>query len=274
MSGFDPAWLALRAPADAEARSPDLLADLSDWAAQKERLSILDLGCGTGATQRAVSPRLPCEQHWLLVDNDSQLLALCPESQGSTEIATIQLDLAADLELLPSESVELVTCSALLDLVSADWLSRLIAQSANAAVYFALSVDGRIALEPALAEDVQVLELVAFHHQRDKSFGPALGYEAAETAAQMLRHSGREVRLERSDWTLGPDRSALQSALLDGYAAAAIEQDSRSTAMVRRWRQARERLSEQRLTVGHLDLLSLPDPSPRVKSNRTSTPSA
>ncbi len=257
MSGFEADWLTLRAAADAAARNPQLLSRLADWAKAKGRLSILDLGCGTGATQRTLAPLLPCRQHWLLIDNDPALLALCPESGQNSEVATMQLDLATDLELLPSESVELVTCSALLDLVSAEWLHRLVTHFSKAAVYFALTVDGRISLEPSLPEDTQVLELVAAHHGRNKSFGPALGYQAAVGAATLLRDAGREVWLEPADWHLGPEESGLQSALLDGYATAATEQTGKSTAMIRQWRDARRHLGEQQFRIGHLDLLSL-----------------
>lgn len=262
MSGFEADWLALRAPADSAARSPELLDRLADWAAAKQDLSILDLGCGTGATLRALSPRLTCRQHWLLVDNDQDLLMRCPESHANIEVATMQLNLATDLDLLPSESVDLVTCSALLDLVSEDWLRRLAEQFSGAALYLALTVDGRIGLEPSLPEDAEVLNLVARHHHRDKSFGPALGYEATESADRILRHAGREVGLASADWQLDPSQSRLQSVLLDGYAEAALEQDAAQGGMaarrIRHWRQARHRLSDQRLTVGHLDLLSLP----------------
>ena len=264
MSGFEADWLALRAPADTAARNPDLLDRLADWASAKPDLSILDLGCGTGATLRAISPRLVCRQHWLLVDTDQDLLRRCPESHDTVEVATLQLDLAADLDLLPSESVDLVTCSALLDLVSQDWLERVASQFSKAALYLALTVDGRITFDPGLPEDEEVLDLVARHHRRDKSFGPALGYEAAQSAAQILRRIGHEVHLAAADWRLGPEQSRLICAVADGYGEAALEQsapqDATAAERIRRWRQARHDLPDQRLTVGHLDLLSLPEP--------------
>ncbi len=258
MSGFAADWLALRAPADMAARNAGLLSALGDWAAERGRLSILDLGSGTGATLRALAPRLPCEQHWLLVDKDPALLAACPESRPEVEVATACLDLAADLEMLPWTAVDLVTGSALLDLVSTTWLERLAALCDRAAVYLALSVDGRVGFEPPLAEDGRVLDLLAAHHRRDKSFGPALGHDAAEVAAELLRARGRAVRLARADWDLGPEQAALQAALLDGYASAAIEQAPAAGETLLAWREARRGLAAQRIRVGHLDLLSLP----------------
>ena len=54
------------------------------------------------------------------------------------------VDLARDLEAALDGPVELVTTSALLDLVSHDWLDRLATEAAarNLPVYAALSYDG------------------------------------------------------------------------------------------------------------------------------------
>jgi SAM-dependent methyltransferase len=258
VSGFAADWLSLRAPADTAARNRALLAKLSAWAAGRERLSVLDLGCGTGATLRAVAPTLPCRQHWLLVDYDAALLRHCPERLGQAEVATAQFDLARELEMLPWESVDLVTASALLDLVSTDWIGRLAGLARNAAIYCALSVDGRIALDPPVPEDARVLRLIAAHHRRRKSFGPALGYKAPVAAADLLRAAGRTVELAPADWELGPDMAPLQSALLDGYAEAATEQAPEAGKAIDTWRKARAALPAQTIRVGHQDLLSLP----------------
>jgi ubiquinone/menaquinone biosynthesis C-methylase UbiE len=74
---------------------------------------ILDLGCGTGSTVRALAPYLPEETQWRLVDNNLDLLR-----RASVDIAgsssTHCLDIRK-LEQLPLEGVTLVTASALLD---------------------------------------------------------------------------------------------------------------------------------------------------------------
>ncbi len=258
MTAFAADWLALREPADRVARDLELLARLADWSADRGRLSVLDLGCGTGASLRAVAPLLAVPQSWLLVDQDPDLLARCPETVGMATAATARFDLAADLDLLPWDAVDLVTASALLDLVSADWLRRLVALARDKAIYMALSVDGRIELTPAVADDAHILELVAAHHRRDKSFGPALGHTAAAALRDVLHAAGRAAELRSADWVLGPERAALQAALLDGYAAAAAEQAPHLAERIRHWRALRAALSEQHLRIGHQDLLSLP----------------
>ena len=84
---------------------------------------ILDLGCGTGATVRALGPRLPVGTEWILVDSDPALLAEAVASAGARGRG-LALDLN-DLDALPLDGVALVTASALLDLTSATWLERL-----------------------------------------------------------------------------------------------------------------------------------------------------
>jgi len=61
-----------------------------------------------------------------VVDNDLGLLARAAASASpGVRVTTTPIDLARDLELALDGAVDLVTTSALLDLVSDDWLERL-----------------------------------------------------------------------------------------------------------------------------------------------------
>src|SRR5690606_32040666 len=117
-----------------------LAAFLRDRAASSPAspLRVLDLACGTGSTLRYLSPWLGGAQTWTLVDNDPWLLSALEQlsavglpagSAHPLRLAPMLLDLATDLERLPLAGVDLVTASALLDLVSADWLGRLVARA-------------------------------------------------------------------------------------------------------------------------------------------------
>ena len=75
--GFAADWLALREPADRAARD-EALARRAAAAAGPDPL-IVDLGCGTGATWRALSPYLPKGARWRFVDKDPELLAKAVE---------------------------------------------------------------------------------------------------------------------------------------------------------------------------------------------------
>ncbi len=294
-AGFSADWLQQREPFDTAARdaaAPRLplqaIQALEAPGPNASPLRVIDLACGTGANLRWLAPRLAGAQQWLVVDHDAALLqrwpaclGLPPNSKGrlqhsgsgfNTDIVRRQLDLNRDLESLPWQSAQLVTASALLDLVSAAWLQRLVAAvtAARAAVLMALTVDGRLRFTPRDADDATVAALFETHQQRDKGFGgPALGGAAAPALVLALRRAGYRVTTARSDWWLSgePDTQApaLQRALIDGMAAAAIEQQPAAAATVRAWQDRRLGCSQEQakatrsmLRVGHVDVLALP----------------
>src|SRR5215813_12149887 len=132
MNGFSPDWLALREPYDLAARNGQVLDTVANAFLGQAAISVVDLACGAGATLRAVGPHLPPRQSWRLVDNSLSLLAraFAPEHPPYVNVTTTPLDLARDLELALDGPLDLVTTSALLDLVSPEWLDRLVVEVA------------------------------------------------------------------------------------------------------------------------------------------------
>jgi SAM-dependent methyltransferase len=263
-------WLSLREPADHAARPQALTQSLARRFASAGRLRVLDLGAGTGSNLRYLAPRLPCAQRWTLVDHDRALLARAVEACESAsrggwpllELETTVLGLAA-LSARDLTGFELVTASALLDLVTTDWLRRTVEQCrrARATVLFALSYDGSARWDPAEPEDDIVRAAVNAHQRRDKGLGPALGPAAGSTVAELLTAAGYRVSVEPSPWRLGPADAALQEQLIAGWAIAAAEQDPSLAAPVRRWtarRRAHLAAGRSRLRLGHVDVLAEP----------------
>ena len=275
---FSASWLALREPFDHAARAPGLVAQLRGFLAPRAPavVRILDLGCGSGSSFRYLAPRLGGAQHWTMVDNDPALLALLPglranriaDHEGPVQAAleAVRIDLAGSLDRLPIEGSDLLTASALLDLVSADWLDRLVAAVApvRAALLLALSYDGSIDWQPALPDDRRMTRLFNRHQRTDKGFGPALGPSAAEAANRRLRAAGFTVTQAGSDWLLGAGDQAMQQEVATGIAGAvaACQGDRPEAAQLsRRWLAARLALIDagrSTLRIGHADLLALP----------------
>lgn len=255
MSGFSADWLALRAAADARARDAGLVARLGSHLGSRP-VRILDLGAGTGASLRALAPRIGAAQHWLLADGDAGLMARARPLGGAT-LERRQVDLATGLESLFEPRPDLVTASAFLDLCGASWIDRLArcVAASGAALYTALSYDGRQTWTPPHPLDGEVL--AAFHadQRRDKGLGPALGPEAHAHLCEGLRALGYRLEEAGSDWRLAPPRdAALIRALAEGSAAAASAHMSAERA--RQWGAARMEAREVR--IGHRDLLALP----------------
>ncbi|WP_265499785.1 class I SAM-dependent methyltransferase [Paracoccus beibuensis] len=256
--GFSAEWLALREPADLAARDAALLARAV--AATGPEPVILDLGCGTGSTVRALAPHLPGHARWHLVDNDPHLLRqAAAEAPGQAQLHEQDL---ADLDALPLEGVTLVTASALLDLLPAAWIEGLAARLAAAKLpfYAALSYDGIMAWEPALPKDDDVTRAFNDHQRSDKGLGPALGPDAATVAATIFRAAGFQTQQAISPWRIGTEGVPLQRALVDGIATAASQAGQ---PMALEWGRTRAGMAtDSRCLIGHLDLLALPPGAP------------
>jgi methyltransferase family protein len=263
MPAFSAEWLTLREPADHASRSLLLTRAIGGVLPSTGELLVLDLAAGAGSNLRYLSPHLRRPQRWLLVDQDEALLARVRsdvDGEG-VSIETRQADLAplnapAASDLFRDRA--LVTASALLDLVSDDWMSALASRcrDANAAALFALSYDGLIQCAPEDSDDLLVRELVNDHQRTDKGFGPALGPGATDCAERWFTRLGYRVQRDRSDWIVTPALTELQRQLIDGWAGAAVEIAPARAATIDAWRSRRlahvaDRRSE--LRVGHED---------------------
>jgi hypothetical protein len=260
---FSAQWLALREPYDQAARNAAVLEAVRQAFAGASSVRVADLGCGTGSTMRAVAPLLPGRQDWRLLDNDAALLdAAHDQAPAMCEVTTAHVDLAADLGRALAEDTDLVTTSALLDLVSAEWLDRLVSILAvsERPLYAALSYDGRVSLSPASIHDRAIIAAVNRHQLTDKGFGPALGPDAAAAAPGRLRAEGFVVTEGCSDWSFAPSDRAIQEEMLIGWAGAAAEM-SVAPGVLDDWlAERRDHIAagRSRMLIGHRDFFAAP----------------
>jgi hypothetical protein len=295
--GFGLDWLRLREPHDLRARSRTLARRFA--AAVRARAGtaaayLVDLGAGSGANFRALAPLIPGDQDWRLIDHDRALLAhqaaeiaqwargqgyRVTHGSGVVTVATagaqwrahsIDFDLAGDLDALPLASVHGVTCAALLDLVSEPWLERLADRLGGRPPFLAaLTVDGRRTWQPEHTDDDVIADAFARHQRGNKGFGAALGAEVSAVLEAMLQRRGYRVTSEIGSWQLGAGDAALLAALIDGAAEAAAEIVPASVPAIARWRADRHGVLADgtlRLSVGHVDILAVPDESPDPQS--------
>jgi predicted Rdx family selenoprotein len=266
---FDADWLDLREAVDHRSRAERLKAPLRAWWRARQGRRIVDLGAGAGSNLRYLHSVLGTEQHWNVVDHDAGLLSRIVSPAPTVTVRHVTADLA-DASLREIEGADLVTASALLDLVSADWLRSLAEACAarGCAVLFALTYDGDIlwrrgrgAWSEGDSSDRRIRDLVNAHQRRDKGLGPALGPDAAATAEAALRAVGYRTRSAPSPWVLGPEDAELAAALVTGWSEAAVEQRPEEVSEIEAWaRRRRVELLEGglELRVGHADLVGLP----------------
>lgn len=281
-------WLALREAADFASRSKRLTRLIADSLADRSPLRVLDLATGTGSNLRYLAARLAPHQQWTVIDRepavlqhlqtrtsawaDAQGYAVAEERSGfvihgkglECHVSLQQRNLSSldDPSLFAGR--DLVTASALLDLVSESWLQSLASacRAAGAAALFTLIYDGRSPCAPADPDDELVRELFNQHQRTDKGLdGVAAGPGASEAAARAFADAGFRVERERSDWVLEPGDAALQRELIKGWASAASEMAPEIKVQIDNWQLRRLRHvtdGNSLIIVGHADLVAIP----------------
>jgi hypothetical protein len=252
-----PDWLLLRESADAAARSAELAERLGRHLPAAGGLVIHDLGGGSGAMGRWLAPRLPGPQHWVVHDHDADLLELAvadPPGAASVTVAPRRSDIT---RLTPDDLVgaSLITASALLDLLTADELGRMLRACSEHPMLLTLTVVGRVTLSPADPLDARIGAAFNAHQRR----GGLLGPDAVAGAVDALRETGAGLVVRPSPWRLNGTHADLTAEWFDGWFAAACEQEPALAAGAYRDRRlAQAAAGELAVTVDHADLLVLP----------------
>lgn len=273
MSGFSPDWLALREPADRVARNRDVLAVTALYFAARSRVSVCDLGAGTGSSLRALAELLPGEQDWTLIDYDAANLTAArdvltawadtakPEGDGlllekygkRMTVRMLQQDFGREAHW--PEGTDLVTASALFDLVSAAWLERFVASLAKhrTPLLAMLTANGEVSGHPYHRLDEQVAASFRRHQTRDKGCGPSAGADAARLLEEILTESGYRPVGGESPWIL--KHSPLLTETATGIAAAAAENGDIPADALQGWL-TQTCLPGKTLTIGHRDVFA------------------
>lgn len=259
-AGFFAEWLALREDADANARAEDLLEPLRELPQPRTRFVIHDLGCGTGSMARWLARRWDGPQHWVLHDRDPMLLQLASGSLSGKDVTAEvrEGDLAAlrGRDFLGSD---LVTASALLDLLTADEVTGLAEACVEAGcpALLTLTVAGKVEFTPPDPLDAMFAAAFDAHQRRIRRGHRLLGPDAAGKAVEAFKSLGAEVLTRPSPWRLGPDQDRLVRQWLREWVNAACEQQP--DLAVRAPAYLRRRLNgELRVVVHHTDLLAIP----------------
>jgi len=280
-TNFSTDWLEERRRFDAAARNASVEAACLQYAAQFQTLSLVDIGAGDGAVFSYLSPKLPPKQNWSLVELNPQLLqsarsrllhwanghGYTVEKEASDHLLfqrgerrlSVQLIKGSFLELqrlLPLEHYDLVTASAVFDLLSRPMLANLLEswQHNRLALYATLHYQS-MEYFPGQAEDRPVIEAFERHMQRQQDFGRALGPDCCAALSELMEYYFRQAPIAGpSPWLIRPGDVAMHRHLF-----AFIENslaDFAPETEVESWIQSKEALLDSgqlRLQVEHCD---------------------
>ena len=272
--GFDPAWLAARAPFDEAALDRRAVAILQSWFAgrsEPSRALVVDLGSGTGAALRRLAGWLPAERlAAFAVERDPAMLAAA--DWGPVRTTALLGDSLEPLEALggpPDGQVDLVLAHALADVVPLGRLAERVAAllRPGGLAHLALSYDGQTQLSPVADPALEERLLAAYHRHMDRRRASEPDYGGSTAGRRLpaaLQAAGLEVLAVGPAWwdtALVEDRAA-RAALLEGmleFVVSSVRELGEPEPLVRRWEvERRAALAAGRLAlrVRHLDVLA------------------
>lgn len=262
----DPDWLAARVAADGAARAatvstllPELSRYLIEAAGPRGTVQIIDLGAGTGANQRWLAPRLPIRQRWLHLDHNPVISRSLPLA-AETEIVDESVEALGELLTRSSGDRQLVSCSALLDVLTTEQIQAVCRAVIDNRVpaFFSLTVTGGLRLSPADAHDQLLLAAFNDHQRRAGRAGP----EATTLTVNLLRAAEFTVTTQETPWRLTAESGlAFVDQMLEERLAAAVAQDPALARTAAAWlelRRAQLAAGLLRIELDHCDILGLP----------------
>ena len=265
MSGgtFSSDWLSLREPVDHGSVNAELRRQLVDAIGAPEKLTVVDLGSGTGSNLRGLAPWLPGPQAWRLLDHDQALLNAAEAAQ-KPDTVTMATGHCVDLNTLDLNEMfrgaDLITAAAFFDIASQSIIEKVAraVANANAAFYTVLNYDGLAAWFPEHEANGEMRRLFNAHQQSDKGMGTALGPDATEALRQAFDARGYRVATGPSPWVVGAQHQDMRAMLDDGWAAAVQETGQLNVNVLTSWQRQRHSAPNAITVVGHQDLLALP----------------
>lgn len=261
-------WLALREPADADARARELALSAAAILPPGP-IVIHDLGSGTGSMMRWLAPLLPGPQTWVLHDWNADLTEQAIEGEPPRDrdngAVSAQASTGNLSDLLPADlaGASLVTASALLDVLTSREIHAIVDAGVRSScpALFALSVTGDVRSMPRDELDTEFERAFNAHQLRDADGRVQLGRYGAPLARGLFTEAGWQVSQSTTIWRLDHRQPVLLQAWFDGWIDAALEQEPALSAKATRYRQLRtSQIERGELTVEvhHVDLLAWP----------------
>lgn len=237
---FTVEWLDMRYPFDEAARNKMVESLCLDAiVSEKEKVSIVDIGSGTGANFIYLFPKIAMDQHWVLIELNPELglrslerinaLATTAGFASDRKDNTLWIDRgeqkirvdwmkASFLQLeqyIDLQSVDLLLASAVFDLLSApmmrDFLRKL--QYYKIPLLSTLNYKNTLFVH-ATKSDNFYCQSYNQHMLRKQEFGSSLGPESMSFILKILKEMNAQVVHGESTWRLLPTDTKMMKLLL------------------------------------------------------------
>lgn len=282
-------WLEERYRFDIAARNPSVEAACLQYFSNATDIRIIDIGAGSGANFVYLADKFPQLQHWALVDLNPKLLNAARTriktwgiakgykvSEHGDQLSLEKDDRRIEVHLvhgsmlkLPKtfnlSSYQLVTASAVFDLLTADMASQLLnTLHANRLALFATLNYQHMEYFPREEDDQRFIEQYEQHMQRQQAFGRALGPACVPHIQQVFRELPTgSFQMGPSRWQIEPSDHDMHLHLLHFIekSLAELPANQKAPQALQEWLGCKRELLHARrlrLTVEHQDCFTTP----------------
>ena len=205
MHEFNNNWLIQREKIDSLSRSKIAISKINNFIKNKDKISIIDLGCGTGSNYRYLSPKIKKKQSWDMLDISLKSINYFKEdiskSKKVDNVKFIKTNVIKNIKKIDFNNYDIVTGSAFLDIMPNSWFRDFYNLNINSKIiYFSINYDGFFKFFPKHKDDGLVLKLFNSDQKSDKGIGlKAVGPNCSKIINSMFTKTHKTFIL-KSDW--------------------------------------------------------------------------
>ncbi|MEK6476597.1 hypothetical protein WJR50_03645 [Catalinimonas sp. 4WD22] len=281
-------WLDHRYACDAEARNANIEKKFLEFFSEKDTLSIVDAGCGTGSNFQYYFEKLPNHQEWVFLDCENSLLEACraklhnfakknhyqyKEQNGSisikagrkqANIRTVDGELAEVEKHTDLKETNVITANALFDLLSYDQFDTFACKlSAYNVCLMATLNYYETSFLPFSEDDGRFVRYFHTHMTRPQKFGAAMGPNCTEEMLDLLTEHQMMIEQEGSQWHLKRYDTTMHHYLLHFFEHAVRDLNLSDTEVTELevWLENKKKMSQDHkleIIVDHSDIFAYP----------------
>lgn len=282
-------WLEHRFSSDEDARNPNIEKKFIEYFSDRDTLSILDAGAGTGNNFCYLFEKLANrQQEWILLEQDNEMIMNCRDrlsvfaqqknyrfsqegdnfileaNNKKAQIQLLQGQLQNIKDLTDMEKLDVVTANALFDLVSYDQFDTFASQLACYQVCLMATLNYyETSFLPFSEEDGRYINYFHTHMTRPQDFGEAMGPNCSEEMLDLLAAHEMKSEQESSQWHLKRYDTTMQHYILHFFEHAIRELNLSETEIqdMEEWLSNRKKMShehELEIIVDHSDIFAYP----------------
>ncbi len=267
-------WLNQRFDYDSRSRNLDLEKEFLASLAELETINIIDLGSGSGANLKYLSPKIDGQQVWHLIERDKSLMNHAEKTielvkqTNQAKLRSVHKIIAdftdKDLNVFKETERRVFLANAVFDIIPlATFLTFLDLLGSrpcnNVILYFTIHINEDLTIQPIHPLNQKYLSLFHQHMQRDQNGKRAMGPNTVREISNTLSQRGFLVKTADSSWDIKEDSSFLKSNFDFIICATRELLGPKEVGEWEEWVQFHLKAIDQgksRLHVGHQDILA------------------